>query len=92
MLNQNNRSCSKEELLKRINEISFAVVELTLFLDTHPENEEALSSLKEHSESRNRALMEYAAQYGPLTVDTALEDCSRRWDWIMQPWPWEGGC
>lgn len=46
MLNQNTRSCSKEELLKRINEISFAVVELTLFLDTHPENEEALSLFK----------------------------------------------
>ena len=42
MLNSNHPSCSKEELLNLINEISFAVVELTLFLDTHPDNEEAL--------------------------------------------------
>ena len=92
MLNSNNRSCSKEELLQLINEISVVVVELSLFLDTHPDDEDALACLKEHSQARNRALEEYAAHYGPLTLDTASENCNRRWDWIMQPWPWEGGC
>ena len=27
---------------------------------------------------------------GPLTIDTAEDTCSRQWDWVMQPWPWEG--
>ena len=92
MLSSNHPSCSQKELLNLINEVSFAVVELTLFLDTHPDNEQAMACLKEHSETRNRALQEYAADYGPLTLDTASENCSRRWEWVMQPWPWEGGC
>ena len=56
MLSSNHPSCSQKELLNLINEVSFAVVELTLFLDTHPDNEQAMACLKEHSETRNRAL------------------------------------
>ena len=41
---------------------------------------------------RNEALKAYAAQYGPLTIDTGDDTCSRQWDWVMQPWPWEGVC
>ena len=40
----------------------------------------------------SKALKEYARLYGPLTIDTANDTCSRRWEWVMQPWPWEGGC
>ena len=44
MLSSNHPSCSQKELLNLINEVSFAVVELTLFLDTHPDNEQAIMS------------------------------------------------
>ncbi len=83
---------SREQLLNMVNEVSFAVDDIKLYLDTHPEDEEALAFFKENVRIRNAALKKYAAQYGPLTIDTGDDTCSRQWDWVMQPWPWEGVC
>lgn len=87
-----NKRCNpKEELLNTINEVSFAVNDIALYLDTHPDDEEALDYYREKVMLRNEALKEFAARYGPLTIDTGNDDMSRRWDWVLQPWPWEGG-
>lgn len=87
-----NKPCRKE-LLHWINVISFAVDDAQLFLDTHPDSEEALDYFYEYSKLRNEALEEYAKYYGPLTIDTTQESCADRWSWINEPWPWqEGGC
>lgn len=87
-----NKPC-RNELLQWINVVSFAVNDAQLFLDTHPDCEEALAYFYEYSRLRNEALEEYAKYYGPLTVDTTQESCADRWSWINEPWPWqEGGC
>ena len=78
--------------MNTINEVSFAVDDIKLYLDTHPDDEKALDFFKEKSMIRNEALKAYAAQYGPLTIDTGDDTCSLQWDWVMQPWPWEGVC
>lgn len=78
--------------MNTINEVSFAVDDIKLYLDTHPDDEKALDFFKEKSMIRNEALKAHAAQYGPLTIDTGDDTCSRQWDWVMQPWPWEGVC
>ena len=83
---------SREQLMNTINEVSFAVDDIKLYLDTHPDDEKALVFFKEKCMIRNEALKAYAAQYGPLTIDTGDDTCSRQWDWVMQPWPWEGVC
>lgn len=83
---------NRRELFEYINQISFAVDDVKLFLDTHPENQKALDYFQKYKEKRMEALKEYAEVYGPLTVDTVNEnsDC---WNWINEPWPWqEGGC
>ncbi len=84
----------REMLLKKINEVSFAVNDIALFLDTHPDCQEALEFYRKYVTERNEALAEYARLYGPLTIDTADDNCSRSWEWIQQPFPWEakGGC
>lgn len=83
---------NRRELFEYINQISFAVDDVKLFLDTHPENQKALDYFQKYKEKRMEALKEYAEVYGPLTVDRVSEnsDC---WNWINEPWPWqEGGC
>ena len=83
---------NRRELFEYINQISFAVDDVKLFLDTHPGNQKALDYFQKYKEKRMEALKEYAEVYGPLTVDTVSEnsDC---WYWINEPWPWqEGGC
>ena len=89
-----NQNQQREMLLKKINEVSFAVDDILLFLDTHPDCQEALDFYRQNVAICKGALSEYARLYGPLTIDTADDSCSRSWEWIQQPFPWEmkGGC
>lgn len=89
----NQTSRNRRELLQYINEVSFAVDDAKLFLDTHPCDQNAMNFLYENNKKRNQALLEYAAAYGPLTIHSVNADDSDRWAWINEPWPWqEGGC
>ena len=72
-----------------INMVSFAVVDITEYLDTHPIDAEAICYFNHHIEMRRNAMQVYADKFGPLTIDTANPDAY--WDWAKQPLPWEGG-
>ena len=76
-------------LFQQINEVSFAVNDLLLYLDTHPDDERALAFFTEVSDRRNQLLTEYARDYGPLTIDTAAKTCEGLWKWSQRPFPWE---
>ena len=81
----------RSTMLQQINEISFAVYDTLLFLDTHPNDQQALQFYREMSQKRNAAMEEFGRIYGPLTVDCICATNGNRWQWIDQPWPWEGG-
>ena len=81
----------REALIKKIATYQFAAHDLQLYLDTHPTDQEAMEFFRQHNHLRNRALEEYARLYGPLTISTANEHESSCWEWMNQPWPWEGG-
>lgn len=66
-----NQQMSQKQLLQWINMVSFAVNDITLYLDMHPDDEEALNYLKHYKELRKQGLRAYADQYGPLTIDSA---------------------
>lgn len=85
MVNQMNQA----QLLHWINMVSFAVVDITEYLDTHPCDEEALKYFDHYIGLRRSAMQAYADQYGPLTIDTASPGSD--WSWAAQPLPWEGG-
>lgn len=79
--------------LNEINTISFAVNDLTLYLDTHPTCEKGLSLLKELLKKRLDLLAEYAEEYVPLThlsMITGTPDTCE-YGWPEGPLPWEGG-
>lgn len=87
-----NQTKQRHELLNHINAVSFAVVEAQLYLDTHPDDPDALAFFHKYLEERKIALKEYATYYGPLTIDSTAS-CDDRWKWVNEPWPWqEGGC
>ncbi|MGI6011681.1 MAG: spore coat protein CotJB [Ruminococcus sp.] len=83
------KSPSEAQLLQWIDEFSFAVNDLVLFLNSHPNNQQAMACLRENLKNRNEALAEYARRFAPLTIDTANDAQSSRWQWISAPWPWE---
>ncbi|MCC8139575.1 MAG: spore coat protein CotJB [Lachnospiraceae bacterium] len=85
-----NSKPSRKQMLDWVDMVSFAVVESNLYLDTHPEDPAALAYFEENKMLREQALKDYAALYGPLNIDCAT-GMDGKWDWVEQPWPWEGG-
>ena len=78
---------SKQDLLREIMSLNFAINDLVLYLDTHPNDSRAIRMHGEYSEKIMRLTEKYQKIYGPLTVNFV----SDTWDWIDEPWPWERG-
>lgn len=81
----------RARLYHNINVISFVIVEMIEYLDTHPTDKEAIEYLNHYIRLKSQAMAEYAQKYGPLSVGTAPESNSNEWLWATQPMPWEGG-
>ena len=77
----------REEMLENIKCLNFAIIELGLYLDTHPEDKKALCLHKKYCKEYKELTDKYQKVYGPLTI---YYPCNK-WRWIEQPWPWEGG-
>lgn len=80
---------NKQALLNQIGEASFAMDDILLFLDTHPDDAAAMEYYRNAVAMRTQAMEAYERQYGPLMVDR-VTGCN--WDWVTEKWPWEGGC
>lgn len=80
------------KLLKEIAMVDFAIVELTLYLDTHANDHDAVTYIKQYISISKHLKEEYAKLYGPLVVcDADFNECEQ-WKWAIMPLPWEGGC
>lgn len=77
-------------MLGKIRELEFAGVELTLYLDNNPEDQEALSDYNSVSENLTRLKKEYEQMYGPLS-SYGCSTSKTPWQWVEEPWPWESG-
>lgn len=78
---------SRTELLRKIQIIEFVMYDAALYLDTHPCDEKALDYFHYYRDMKEKAVAEFAACYGPLTMDTV--ESKNKWTWIEHPWPWE---
>lgn len=85
--NNNANEATMEELREQLKCYRFAIIELGLYLDTHPEDEKALCLHREYSRKFKMLSEQYQKVYGPLTI---MYPC-RKWRWLEEPWPWEGG-
>ena len=85
MISQMNQS----QLLHWIDMVSFAVVEITEYLDTHPDDEEALKYFNHYADLRRTALRAYAQII--LRLPSTPQILDNYWRWASDPWPWEGG-
>ena len=79
---------SQQQLMKQVMLYGFACVDASLYLDTHPDDAEALAYFKEHDRIYREAVEEYSRNYGPLTLSHA-HHCGSYWNWVNQPWPWQ---
>ncbi len=91
----------RNTLLKEIDQVSFYLDDLRLYLDTHPLEEKALDLYQQKHQKRQELLKEYAEKFEPLTchcVDLttngsqASDTCClghKHWTWSDGPIPWE---
>ena len=78
----------KNALLNALRAEDFVVYETALFLNTHPNNIDALNYFKAHKEKASALRGEYESHFGPLTLNSSAS-CDKGWNWINSPWPWE---
>ncbi len=76
----------REAKLFNVMQYSFAINDLNLWLDLHPDDRNALIFFKELVKEEKEAKKEYMTMYGPLTVNKVTGD---KFDWIDSPWPWD---
>jgi spore coat protein JB len=76
----------KDTLLKQITVLCFMATDLHLYLNTHPDDKEALQMYNETVEKEQKARKAYEAACGPLSYGSRLEN---GWAWIDCPWPWQ---
>lgn len=76
----------QERLMRRINAYQFALWELHIFLDTHPNDCKAGEKHEEYSKELAELTAQYEAKFGPIHENPHT---ANRWAWIASPWPWE---
>ncbi|MCH5300797.1 MAG: spore coat protein CotJB [Ruminococcus sp.] len=75
----------RQILMRKISTYSFAMLDLQIFLDTHPNDEKTLAKVRKYREMLMPLREEYERTYGPLTKSQDTNN----WDWVNSPWPWE---
>ncbi len=81
------RNQQEASLMRKIDEASFSMDDVALYLDTHPNDVNALNYYHHVTALRKEALNAYEAQFGPLLIDSVQS--RDRWTWETDRWPWE---
>jgi len=76
------------EDLEEIQAVDFVLVELTLYLDTHPNDQQAMLQFNEYAQYAQQLKKNFEAKYGPLQqFGNSYTDAN--WSWGTTPWPWQ---
>ena len=76
----------REQKLYEVMSYCFAIVDLNLYLDTHPDDTDACRLFQKYVEEEKRAKKEYNEKYGPIVVTNANY---QNYEWQKNPWPWD---
>ena len=82
------RMNAQAELLTYIDALSFAMVDLGLFLDVNPNSQDAIKLFNQYREEKEKLTKDYESKYGPITLDSDSLN-SYPWSWNNMPWPWD---
>ncbi|MGP4082052.1 spore coat protein CotJB [Bacillus sp. Marseille-Q3570] len=74
--------------MKQLQEIDFVLVELTLYLDTHPEDFDSIKQFNEFAEKGMKLRQQIEKKYGPL-MQFGQSYSGYPWNWDDPPWPWQ---
>ncbi|CAM3975088.1 spore coat protein CotJB [Paenibacillus alkaliterrae] len=76
------------QLLHELQSVDFVLVELNLYLDTHPMDANAIQQYNHYAQLRQKIAQLYESKYGPLQ-NFGQSYSSTPWCWNDAPWPWQ---
>lgn len=76
------------ELLTYVDALTFAMIDLNLYLDVYPNDREALELFNQYRMQTDEYTKKYESKYGPLEL-TSNSLNTFPWAWDNAPWPWE---
>jgi len=74
--------------LLELQTVDFVLVELTLYLDTHPGDEQAVRQFNENAKRRAQLAYQFESKFGPL-MQFGHSFSGFPWNWPQTPWPWQ---
>lgn len=77
----------RHALMNKIQQFDFALKELHLYLDTHPDCKRALALFEKYRSAKQKCVDEYVKKFGPITPEQNSD--ANHWSWVDEPWPWE---
>lgn len=78
---------NKETLMREIMALDFALNDLKLYLNTHPDDEKSIELFNKIATKGKELFDTYQSMYGPLIAEMYTGSEST-WDWVECPWPW----
>ena len=82
-------SSKRDELLYQIQMYMFAMKDINLYLDLHPDDSMMLKKYYDYRNKYNELKKKYENEYSPLCTNNVMN--SSKWTWIDNPWPWDKG-
>ncbi len=90
MNGMNRERMGQKQLLEWVMMLTVCAVDMNLYLDTHPQDQEAMDYYNQCVELLKSAKRTYEASYGSFTAAAGVPYESS-FTWVETPMPWEGG-
>lgn len=74
----------RSTLTRQLMQAYFAMLEIHLYLDTHPNDTELDALMNKYIVQAQKLAEQYECCYGPITCWGASGEA-----WLKGPWPWE---
>lgn len=77
---------NEEALLLKLSQMEFALNDLSLYLDLHPNDTAVFNKFREYTNEYKRYLNEFEKTYRPLCLSSINKDS---YEYYKNPWPWD---
>ena len=77
---------NEEALLLKLSQMEFALNDLSLYLDLHPNDIAVFNKFREYTNEYKRYLNEFEKTYRPLCLSSINKDS---YEYYKNPWPWD---
>ena len=87
-MKKTNLCTTREAMLLELQQLSFVLVDLNLYLDNNPNDQQAINYFNCFFQNYWEKKSAYEMQFGPL-ANFGYTPAAYPWNCINDPWPWE---